>query len=1082
MGKRKMKIRILLTNIMIAGVLLLSADVAGLPSGVELSPDGILKIEGLNFKPLHFGSGYARSNLATHDNKVLHINDVIKAQTSFKNGQMEISLAPESRSSFTYHAQVEFGATVETHGLMLEVLVPEKCKIIIPGENTDFPEYNPQKINLLWASCKMLSIELPNGKMLTITGDIRSKIIDRRSNGKSAFELRLYFSPAKGDISKSHLKLNFFIKHFAQTTIDLKKIVNTGFRDEKAGDGLGGWTDQGPTNDLRCLKDKTIRVGYVDFNIIDQDSNHGASVIAIGGKRETREVMINVFTEGNYLGLIHATAWTKPGLAGKIKVCYKNGSSQFIEVNSGRDVGNWWEPLNLENGYVAWTGVTNKNRVGLYFSQFHLIRNDPVSITLSGNDSQLWLVPAISLFEKEVNTNALIKEYITAPGEEWIVLESTQDIIPGSPLDFSTQLDAPAGKYGHVVKSSNGHFVFEGKKDTPIRFVGTNLCFSAQYLNKSEADTLAERLSKSGYNAVRIHHHDKYLIDPESSDSLSFDAKNIDKLDYLIYALKKRGIYITTDIYVNRILKSGDNIPEFIPDANGQVKSLLPISVKARENWKLFAKKWLTHHNPYTGMSLLNDPVLYSISLTNENNLYQWWKRYPEIAERYRKLFQDWQKNKYPEREIVTPKQNKRLFEQFIYKLQEKYTLELYYYLKDELKVKALLSDLNMHNKIPLALIRDKLDIVDSHKYHDHPKFPGKPFKYPFSFRQQSAISQLGNEIPGILFGARIFGKPYSVTEYRFCPPNRFRVEGGPLIGAYAALQDWDALYQFAWAHSRKEIIRDSPMGSLNSANDVLTQLSDRLVMLLFRRKDVASAPNGVALQVDTDFWNGSESIDCPERFNQLGLIAKVGVLTGDKKISEVERISRAQAEGTVSLLKHDIEDKRQEMFKTGIARSITGELTLNSREIVLKVDTPRSAVITAVEGSYQVGPLLVTGINIPTTVAACSLDGHKLSDSNKILIFHLTEVCDSGIKFQSVDKMLMLSHGKLPHLLRRSKVKISLKQSGEHFVTVHALKADGGIYGKVETSLSRDKIEFIADNAGFSGGVMVYYIEKQIK
>ncbi len=887
-----------------AGLFLLAANAAPLPSGAELGPNGIVNIAGMNFQPILFGTGFKQTNLTAKHADLLANGDTVQAQTSFTGGKMKVVLTAEGKDSFDYDAEVKFDRETEILGLMLSVIVPETGKLLIPGKKTDFPPYDPKRTTLLQATCKTLSIVSADGKRIDISGDITARIIDRRGKGAGNFELRLYFSPNKGKLLESGLKLKFTVDAEAQAA----------------------------------------------------------------------------------------------------------------------------------------------------------------------------------------KAEATDEEYVTAPGKDWIELESARDVVPGSPLDFSDQLDAPAGKYGRVIVNGDGHFAFEKKKDTAVRFVGTNLCFTAQYLDKPEADALADRLARMGYNAVRIHHYDKYLVDLKAPDSLTIDRDNLDKLDYLIYALKKRGIYITTDIYVSRIIKAGDGIPEFVEGAGKLAKALLPISEKMRENWKTFAREWLTHRNPYTGLSLVDDPVLYSIGLTNENNIYACWNLYPKITARYDELFREWQKKQNPEAKIVAVDPNNRLFREFLYELQENYTLELRRYLKDELKVKALLSDLNMDDRIPLTVIRNQMDIVDDHKYHDHPKFPGKPFQYPFSFRQESAISGLGHEVPGRLFPARIFEKPYSVTEYRYCTPNRFRMEGGALLGSYAAFQGWDALYQFAWAHSKDTVMADDPIGSFNGANDLLAQLSDRLIMFLFRRHDATAAREGVALRVAPDFWAEMKSKSgfviadeySPVKFRQLGLITKVGMVVGDPQIPGVELISKAQAEGALPLQEPEIEKRRKEMFQTGIARSMNGELSLDSKANVFTATTPRSEVLSAVEGTHQVGALNVSGIDTPTTVAACSLDGRDLGSSSRILIFHLTDVCDSGIRFKNAERKVILSAGQLPHLLRRSKLEISLKLLGDGPVTVYALKNNGGTHGRVTASFSGETLKFSADNSSFPGGVMVYLVERQ--
>jgi len=64
------------------------------------------------------------------------------------------------------------------------------------------------------------------------------------------------------------------------TPLDLSKAANMGFADEIAGDGKGGWTDQGSLNDLREFTLRGLnKLQYVDFYIIDPEENDGKSCI-----------------------------------------------------------------------------------------------------------------------------------------------------------------------------------------------------------------------------------------------------------------------------------------------------------------------------------------------------------------------------------------------------------------------------------------------------------------------------------------------------------------------------------------------------------------------------------------------------------------------------------------------------------------------------------------------------------------------------------------------------------------------------------------------------------------------------------
>ncbi|MCL4178711.1 MAG: hypothetical protein KJ072_13340, partial [Verrucomicrobia bacterium] len=141
---------------------------------------------------------------------------------------------------------------------------------------------------------------------------------------------------------------------------------------------------------------------------------------------------------------------------------------------------------------------------------------------------------------------------ITA-GPDWIPLEATLDIEAGSALDFSQLgfVDAPAGKHGRVMARPDGRFAFEQSPEIARRFYGINLCFGAHYMSHAEADQLAERLVRLGYNALRIHHYERDLVQRQGPTT-RLNPERLDQFDYLMAALIQRGIYLTTDLYVSR--------------------------------------------------------------------------------------------------------------------------------------------------------------------------------------------------------------------------------------------------------------------------------------------------------------------------------------------------------------------------------------------------------------------------------------------------------------------------------------------------------------------------------------------------
>jgi hypothetical protein len=169
-----------------------------------------------------------------------------------------------------------------------------------------------------------------------------------------------------------------------------------------------------------------------------------------------------------------------------------------------------------------------------------------------------------------------------------------------------------------VIATADGQFAFEQRPGESQRFYGVNLCFGAHYLSHEESDQLAERLVRLGYNALRIHHYERDLVGGQPNSTVP-DPEKLDQLDYLAAALIRRGIYLTTDLFVSRPVP----YREIGEDRDGQVpmdifKILVPVHAGAYANWEAFSRNLLTHVNPYTGRSYAAEPALGWLSMINE--------------------------------------------------------------------------------------------------------------------------------------------------------------------------------------------------------------------------------------------------------------------------------------------------------------------------------------------------------------------------------------------------------------------------------------------------------------------------------
>ena len=192
--------------------------------------------------------------------------------------------------------------------------------------------------------------------------------------------------------------------------------------------------------------------------------------------------------------------------------------------------------------------------------------------------------------------------------------------------DMSATLDAPAGKYGFLQVTPDGHFRFE-KKTTPERFVGVVNVAVANFPTKDQAKILAARMAKFGINLVRIHLMDvegtSGLFLNSASNTLQISAPRLDLMDYFIKCLKDRGIYFNFCIHSGRIYKTADGTDS--PVLNDQSKYVTLFNQKLIALQKDFAQKIIGHVNPYTRLTYANDPTMASVELTNENSMFNGW-------------------------------------------------------------------------------------------------------------------------------------------------------------------------------------------------------------------------------------------------------------------------------------------------------------------------------------------------------------------------------------------------------------------------------------------------------------------------
>lgn len=1049
---------VFLKTIFITLLFLPFASTADFGKSVQISPDGGFSLDGrYRFSMLRYTPAWnpiGQSRVKPDAGYPKHSKKEFSLKGEFDLFRIAETIQAEAEDNFRWEVRLDARKEpVPCKMVFLGIDLPlnKKIELTVDGKTVSMPPAFRKK-NVFGGKARKVEVRDPHGGF-AVSGKFYLFCTGKFVRGETEY-YQLRFLPEKRHpetVKNWNLALDFrydFSRLDVKSVpLDLSGIFNRSFRDDGK---FPGWTGQGAEMDLRSLKTGKHNFYNVRIDTVNPDRNGGKSCLVLGQGLgpESAAVEISRFPQGmRYLYLLHASAWTPAGGApvGFLRIRYEDGRSEKLTVAAGRDCGNWYNPLSGQNAHLVWNGRVPSAEIGLYLSAFPL-KGKPVHLEfVRGGGDVVWMIAGAAFADGRARF-PLQDEFIVRKGPEWLPIRFGGTTAKDSPLDFSVFREMPAGKYGHIIADRNGHFVFEKAPEKRIRLLGPNLVGSANYPNRAKVEQFLRNAERLGYNTVRLHHFEEGLLDRKAADSLTIDPKKLDQFHFLIARLKERGFYVCIDLYASRKLKDGDRIPEFDRTGEYSMKNLVPISPAAMRNWKAFARKVLCAKNPYTGLSLAGDPVLYSLNLVNENPLIGVWDsvRTSFGARRiYLRKFEEYL------RENSLSADEKRitrngLFIEFLNSLQEQCIREQMRFLKEEVGLKALVTDLNNYMVFPIAGLRSGLDHVDNHQYWDHPRFPQKRWGIPFVFHNRSSIGAEA-AAPRELMATRVFGKPFTVTEFNFCVPNIWRAECPALFGGYAGLQDWDGLYRFAWSHGITGMRNpDRALNHFDIVNNIQAQMAERILYMLFVRGDVKTADPAYAFELKPEqirsLKGNSRAGTYPMDFQRLGLFGRIGSLTEQRNIPGVKKVDPLRKNWEKNL-SQEARSALGSLRKRGEITSSTKEITLNRNEKSMRIVTPRSEVLTG--SGTQSGSVIVSAkLSGFQTVALMSLDGKSLTDSRKILLVQLTDLANDGLRFEDKSRRILLSWGGLPQMLERGSAEMVL--SLPHNMRIVPLELDG--------------------------------------
>lgn len=444
----------------------------------------------------------------------------------------------------------------------------------------------------------------------------------------------------------------------------------------------------------------------------------------------------------------------------------------------------------------------------------------------------------------------------------------------------------------------NGHF-YAG--DRRIRFWGMNMCFGGNYPTHEQARTLARRFAKLGINLLRITHTDTQyaptgLLDAKYPGQMRIDPERLERLDFFIAELKKRGIYVELSVHVARFPLMGKmGVPMLDADRFSFGAGVPLWNEKFVAAEKRFARDFLGHVNPYTGKAYTVEPAVALVEMLNENGILCAWRenhfRQTWSSAMTTDLQTCWNaflSAKYQTTErlrlawsaagqsqpgagavalppdqslesknvamLLTPSDATRRtdavaadFIDFLYQIDRQYFACLYDFLKNELGCTHPIKGTQVEHYSSM-FSQAQCDFIDTHSYWQHPQFPNKAWDAKeWVIGNIPLVNHFGGYAAGFnetlvdMAGRRVRGKPYNVSEYCHPAPNTYCAEEIPMIASFAAFQDWDGITLFSYAHTSAGDYRSDRIAKFfDRIGHPVKLVTMPFGALAFRRGDVA--------------------------------------------------------------------------------------------------------------------------------------------------------------------------------------------------------------------------------------------------
>jgi hypothetical protein len=495
--------------------------------------------------------------------------------------------------------------------------------------------------------------------------------------------------------------------------------------------------------------------------------------------------------------------------------------------------------------------------------------------------------------------------------------------------DLSALNSEAAGAHGFV-RAAEGHFVDD--RGTRLRFFGINLTGVACLPEHDVAKRLARHFRKLGFNAVRLHALDAPGALLSADGQLLPEA--LERLDYFTAELAAQGLYFSLSLHTLSRYPGLDSDTSSRFPAGRVLDRFHGPFLEAQQD---FARRLLSHESPFTRRSYSLEPALLYVELDSEDTIFPSWAGSPDDAPpSYRaELAQGygaWLAERTAEG-LRAPgpaleeaagglptfhdAANARAdYTQYLRAVERDSAAKLTAFLRHDLGLRSMLLNTQVSFGGLAGVLREAelSDFIDVHGYWDPPRGDGSGKDAHWAIQNTTQISAPGAGTLGVMASYRVFGKPFTVSEYASAAPNDYAAEMFPLLVGVAGLQDWDAVFAFAFADQTREYEPTRINGVFDLAGHPGKLAFVTMAASAFRRGLVAPGQGRVELSVPEqpsllpftenalpNLWNENGVPQTAAVLRQIGIALRPG--TGAISASYALHVSGTLGSDTGELL-----------------------------------------------------------------------------------------------------------------------------------------------------------------------------------